>query len=68
MSLKAFHVFFVAISILMCVCLGVWGVRAAGSDDSTLPMAMGAAGFAGALILGVYGVWMLKKLKRFSYV
>lgn len=68
MSLKAFHVFFVTISILMCISLGVWGVRAAGSDETALPMAMGVAGFAGALILIVYGAWMLKKLKRFSYV
>ncbi|MCB9853035.1 MAG: hypothetical protein H6819_08060 [Phycisphaerales bacterium] len=68
MSLKAFHVFFVAIAILMCISLGIWGIRSAGSDVSSLPMAMGAAGFAGALILVIYGAWMLKKLKRFSYV
>lgn len=68
MSLKAFHVFFVAISILMCVSLGVWGIRTAGGEDSSLPVMMGALGFAGAIALAIYGVWMLKKLKRFSYV
>ncbi|MCA9256530.1 MAG: hypothetical protein KDA33_12870 [Phycisphaerales bacterium] len=66
MSLKAFHVFFVAISILMCVSLGVWGVR--GGADSTLPLSMAVVGFGGAVTLSVYGVWMLRKLKRFSYV
>ncbi len=68
MSLKAFHVFFVAIAILMCVSLGVWGVRTESADGSSAPLIFAAVGFAGAIVLGVYGVWMLKKLKRFSYV
>lgn len=68
MSLKAFHVFFVAIAILMCVSLGVWGVRTEAADSSLSPFLLGIVGFVGAVTLGVYGFWMLKKLKRFSYV
>jgi hypothetical protein len=68
MSLKAFHVFFVAIAILMCLSFGVWGIRTESMDNSSTPLALGIVGFAGAAILAVYGVWMLKKLRRFSYV
>lgn len=67
MSLKAFHVFFVAISILMCLCLGIWGIRTAGADHSDRLLLAGV-GFGGAMVLGIYGVWMLRKFKRFSYV
>lgn len=68
MSLKAFHMFFVAISILMCLSLGIWGVRNMAVEPGAHTLVMGVLGFAGALVLGVYGVWAYKKLKRFSYV
>ena len=60
--------FFIAISILMCLSLGIWGVRNTGGTHSTQTLVMGLIGFAGALVLGAYGVWAYRKLKRFSYV
>ncbi len=68
MSLKAFHVFFVAVAILLALSFGIWGVRdyQAGGDRTSL--LMGVASFAASLILAIYGLWFLKKLKKFSYV
>lgn len=65
-SLKAFHVFFVTAALLMAIGFGVWSMRdyQAGGQSSALYLAWGA--FAVAGLLGVYGVWFLKKLKRVS--
>ncbi len=69
MSLKAFHIVFVVISIMMCLVVGVWGLfMAASAGHGAMMQWLGYAGFAGAVLLGVYGAWFLRKLKRFSYV
>lgn len=68
MSLKAFHVFFVAVAILLTLSFGVWGVRDFQADGDRTSLILGIASFASAVILAIYGLWFLKKLKNFSYV
>ena len=68
MSLKAFHIFFVVVSILMCVVVGAWGLFVANWEQGVMPAVLGYGGFIAAVVLGIYGVWVLNKLKRFSYV
>lgn len=68
MSLKAFHVFFVAVAILLALSFGVWGVRDYRADGDRTSLLLGVASFASSLILAIYGYWFLKKLKKFSYV
>lgn len=68
MSLKAFHVFFVAVAILLALSFGVWGVRDFQANGDRTSLLLGIASFASSLILAIYGHWFLKKLKKFSYV
>ena len=68
MSLKAFHVFFVTISLLLCVGFGVWAVRDYQASDNTTSLCLGVGSFLAAVVLVVYGVWFLKKLKGVGYI
>lgn len=61
MSLKAFHIFFVSLSTLICVALGVWGTVLQEASAQTL--ALGVLGYIGALGLTIYGVKVFKKLR-----
>lgn len=68
MSLKAFHVFFLAVSLLLTLGFGFWAVRDyqdVGKPDS---LYLGVGSFAISLLLAIYGVWFLKKLRGISYV
>ena len=68
MSLKAFHVFFVAMSILFTIGLGIWGIRDYRASDSMSSLWLGMGAFAGGIVLLVYGRWFLRKLKHVSYI
>jgi len=68
MSLKAFHVFFIAVCLVLLLGCGWWGLRdyRAGGGDGSLYL--GVSSFVTVIALGVYGVWFLRKLKNVSYV
>ena len=68
MSLKSFHIVFVSVSILLTVGFGLWAVRdyQAAGDRTSLYMGLGS--FLVTILLAIYGVWFLKKLKGFSYI
>ena len=68
MSLKAFHVFFVSVSIILTVGFGVWAVQDYQRHDNTMNLGLGIGSFVFAGILVIYGVWFLKKLKNVSYL
>ena len=68
MSLKGFHVFFIAVCLLLSLGFGVWGLRDYRESGTASSLYLGIGAFAGAGVLGVYGLWFLKKLKKFSYV
>jgi membrane-bound metal-dependent hydrolase YbcI (DUF457 family) len=68
MSLKAFHIFFIAVSTLLCVFFGVWATRDFNHSGNWLYMALGVASFLGSGLLVWYGVWFLRKLKNESYL
>ena len=68
MSLKAFHVVFVLVSMVLSLGFGAWAIhefRAAG-DVSALVCGIGS--FAGFVMLMIYGRWFLRKLKGVSYL
>ena len=68
MSLKAFHVVFVAIALMLCLGLGVWAAgqyRSIGDKES---LYISAVSFVAGVILGVYGMWFLRKLRNVSYI
>jgi len=68
MSLKAFHIFFILISTMLCIFFGVWAVRDYRMYGSTVNLALGIASFVAGVGLVVYGRWFLRKLKDVSYI
>jgi hypothetical protein len=68
MSLKAFHIFFIALSTLLAVAFGVWATRDFGQSGSWVHLALGLGSFGGSVVLVFYGIWFLRKLKHVSYL
>lgn len=62
MSLKHFHIAFIAISVLFCAGLGAWCLLLDGLPGSL--RAMGWISLVGAVSLLVYGVRFLRKIRR----
>lgn len=68
MSLKAFHVFFITLSILMLLMVGGWCFN--NYRDGGAAGYLGGAGLCvtGCLMLAVYGRYFLRKFKHISYL
>jgi len=68
MSLKAFHVFVVIVSVL---CALGFGARAVGDflrTGNRGVLALAVLGFVAAAPLVFYGLWFLRKLKTVSFL
>jgi hypothetical protein len=64
MSLKFFHILFIAVSTLMCLVVGLWAIneyRAAGGASSIV---LAAVAFIGGGFLVVYGNRFLQKFRK----
>ena len=68
MSLKAFHVFFVIVSVLCALGFGAWSVAAYLRTGQGGTLLLGIAGFLAAAALIWYGFWFLRKLKNVSFL
>ncbi len=68
MSLKAFHIVFVTVSIVLCLGFGVWGVREYRMEQDLSALVAGIASLLACVVLAVYGRWFLRKLKGVSYL
>ncbi len=68
MSLKAFHLVFIAASILLSVFYGVWAVYRHLVESRLLLLGSGMFSFVLAVGLIVYGGAMMKKLRSSSYL
>lgn len=68
MSLKAFHVVFIAVSILFCGFFALWAIDALVHGGGAVYAGYAAGGAAAGVGLAVYGPWMLKKLRNESYL
>ncbi len=68
MSLKAFHIFFIVVSIALCIGFGVWAMQDFARSGSWVQLALGVGSFVGSILLACYGVWFLRKLKHVSYL
>ncbi len=64
MSLKAFHIFFIAISMLLGMFVGGWGVRQYLMNDSYGSLALGIFFFASAFVLLAYGLKFIEKVEE----
>ncbi|MFN0149797.1 MAG: hypothetical protein ACKVU1_03680 [bacterium] len=63
MSLKAFHVFFIIVSILFAAGFGVWNLRAHAAGDGGASLALGIAGFVAGAALVAYLFSFVRKLR-----
>ena len=68
MSLKAFHIFFIVVSIVMSTGVGIWATQDFAESGSWGYLTLGVGSFVTSVALAVYGVWFLRKLKHVSYL
>jgi len=68
MSLKAFHVVFVACSVLLMLLLAGWSFGNFRDAGRVADLAYAAGAVFAAIGLLVYGWYFLKKLKNISYL
>ncbi len=63
MSLKAFHIFFIVVSIVFALGFGVWGIRAHAAGQDGAIRALSIVSLVGGLGLIVYLVLFIRKLR-----
>ncbi|MBI3765089.1 MAG: hypothetical protein HY277_01130 [Ignavibacteriales bacterium] len=68
MSLKAFHIFFIAVSIILTLGFAVWLFESYTRSENSMMMVGSILSIIIAVGLGMYGVRFLKKLKNVSYL
>jgi hypothetical protein len=64
MSLKFFHIVFIAVSALMCLVVGLWAVNGYRVDGSASSILLALIAFAGGGLLVVYGTRFLQKFRK----
>ena len=68
MSLKAFHIVFIVVSVLLSFGFGVWGIYTHLSYSNVTFLIMGIVSFVIGIALIIYGINFLKKLKHIGYL
>lgn len=68
MSLKTFHLFFIALSTLLAFCFGAWGIQEFVSQDDVSNLVLGAGSIVVGGALVVYGTRVREKLKHLGDV
>lgn len=63
MSLRFFHILFIAVSALMSLVVGIWAIDAYRADGSTIWLALAALALVGGGLLVVYGNRFLQKTR-----
>ena len=64
LGLKSFHMFFICVSIVLCLLVGAWGFQQYSQVQSTTGLAMAIVFFVSGTALVVYAVRYFGKLKR----
>ena len=64
MSLKIFHIVFIALSVVMSAGLGAWGVQKYLATGSRGELGLGVLFFLTGAVLLVYGIRFWKKMKE----
>jgi hypothetical protein len=66
MSLKAFHLLFISLSIVLAVAFGLWSVELYAQGEPAAYLATAIVSFAGAVVLGVYETRVLRTFRRLA--
>jgi hypothetical protein len=64
LSLRSFHVFFIAVSILLSVWVGVWGIGSYRSGGGVTGLAFAALFFLVGFVLLIYWVKVRRKFRE----
>ena len=68
MSLKAFHIFFIAVSALTALGFGFWSLMMFLAEAASSYLLMGLSSLACCVALVFYGIKFLQKLKNIGYL
>ena len=68
MSLKAFHIFFIALSTLFALGFAFWSLIQFTTSGNMLFVIVAVASVASGVSLVLYGIRFLKKLKHVSFL
>lgn len=63
LSLRSFHLFFIAASVLLSVAVGAWGFRSWRATGAEGDLALGGLFFVVGILLALYGLKVRKKLR-----
>ena len=64
MSLKAFHIVFVTVSVILCVGFALWAIVEYRANGAIGTLIWGVVSLLAAVVLVAYGRWFLRKLKE----
>lgn len=64
MSLKAFHLFFIALSVLLCIGFAVWALDRFDATQAVEYVIVATVSFLTAAALGWYGIMFVRKMKH----
>ncbi|GEM_PF-106204 len=67
-SLKAFHVVFVSLTMLLCGGFGVWAIGQYRTAGDAAHLAAAVSSFGAIPVLLIYGRWFLRKLRHVGYL
>ena len=69
MSLKAFHIVFITVSVLFTFGFGAWGLWGYFSGQGgSLELGLGIGSLVSGVALLIYGKYFLKKFRNVSYL
>ena len=68
MSLKGFHIVFIAFSTLLALGIGVWCVWVDLVEGAPVYLAGAVGSFLFAVALIIYGIWFYRKMKRLGII
>ena len=66
LSLRSFHLFFIAVSVLLAAWVGVWGVQSWQATRSGGDLSLGLLFVALGVVLLVYGLRARRKLRELA--
>lgn len=66
MSLRAFHIVFIVVSIVLSLVVTVWGVREYLSAGAVSALVVGVVAFASGVAMVIYGARFFGKLQELA--
>lgn len=64
MSLRAFHIFFILLAILLSFGVGLWGLRDYAASSNVVNRHLGVGSFIAGILLMGYLIWFLSKIRK----